>query len=230
MPESASQRTRLGDLCAPLFAQAFAMRVSKDPGSAEAVRIKVMGMFKDFEEAGRLAGYKPESVQTAKYALTAFIDEIVLGSNWPLKEAWSGNPLQLEYFNDFAAGEEFYKKLATIRQVSDSEKADMLEVYFLALAHGFKGMFIDLRGMEERKNLTDQCGAEIRTLRGLTQGPLSPKWKPPDELPKLARSAPVWLVPAICFLALIFLALGLAFTINRMGDSAVDTITGEKTE
>lgn len=231
MPETTAQQTRLGDLAAPLFAYCFSLRGLKDAGPAEAVRIKVMGLFKDFEEGGRVAGYKPQSVQDAKYAITAYVDEMVLGSSWPMKDAWSGNPLQLEFFNDFAAGEEFYKKLQAIRGGSENDKADVLEVYFLALAHGFKGMYIDLRGMEERKTLTDQLGNEIRTLRGFQPGPLSPKAKPPDELPKLARTAPGWLVPAICFLLMIFLALGLAFTINSMGDSAAETMTtkdGEK--
>lgn len=226
MAEASTQRTRLADLCADLFAYAFSMRQTKDPGAVEQVRIKVMGLFKDFEETGRVQGYKPESVQTAKYALTAYIDELVMGSNWPMKDAWAGNPLQLEFFNDFAAGEEFYKKLQAVRSGSDADKAELLEVYFLALAHGFKGMYIDLRGMEERKTLTDQLGAEIRTLRNLQDGPLSPRAKPPDELPKLARTAPTWLIPAACLLLMIFLALGLAFTINSMGASAAEAMAG----
>jgi type VI secretion system protein ImpK len=230
MPETVTRTTRLCDLSAPLFALCFSMRGAKDPGSPEAVRIKVLNLFKEFEESARAAGYKPQAVQDAKYAVTAYVDELVLGSNWTLKDAWSGNPLQLEFFNDFAAGEEFYKKLKAIRESGEAEKADVLEVYFLALAHGFKGMYIDLRGMEERKTLTDQLGAEIRTLRNLQPGPLSPKAKPPDELPKLARTAPGWLVPAICFLLMIFLALGLAFTINHMGDSAADAMTTTKGE
>lgn len=215
-----SNRPRLADLCAELFAYSFGLRASKDPGAGEPIRLKVDGLFKAFGEKARSAGHRQESIDAAKYAVVAFLDEIVLGSNWPMKDQWSGNPLQLEYFNDFAAGEEFYKKLQAARAGSDADRVEILEVYFLALAHGFKGMYIDLRGMEERKKLTEQLGNEIRTARNLQAGALSPRWQPPDELPKLARSAPTWLVPAICFLILILLALGLAFTINRMGDSA----------
>ncbi len=224
MAEVTTPKTSIADLSAELFAFSFNLRQSKDPGAIEPVRIQADKLFKEFEQAGRSAGYKPESIQNCKYAMVAFIDELVLGSNWPMKETWSGNPLQLEYFNDFAAGEEFYKKLQAIKSGADSERADMLEVYFLALAHGFKGMYIDLRGMEERKNLTDQLGAEIRTARGLQAGALSPKWKPPDQLPKLARTAPTWLVPAICLIVLILLAVGLVFAINRLGDGAAETM------
>jgi len=228
MTQTDSPRPRLSDLCAPLLAYCFSLRQSKDPGSAESVRIRIMNLFKDFEEAGRAAGYKPQSVQDAKYAVTAWVDELVLGSNWPMKDAWSGNPLQLEFFNDFAAGEEFYKKLGQIRQGGESDKADVLEAYFLMLAQGFKGMYIDLRGMEERKNLTDKLGAEIAAARNVQPGPLSPRGKPPDELPKLARTAPAWLVPAACFLVLILLALVLAFSINLMGDSAAEAMQTTK--
>lgn len=226
MPETTSPRASIADLCADVFAFCFNLRHSKDPGAIEPVRIQADKLFKDFEQAARTAGYKPETIQNCKYAMVAFMDELVLGSNWPMKETWSGNPLQLEYFNDFAAGEEFYKKLQAIRAGADAERTDMLEVYFLALAHGFKGMYIDLRGMEERKTLTDQLGAEIRNARGAQPGALSPHWMPPDELPKLARTAPSWLVPAICLAVLILLAIGLAFAINRMGDGTVETLSG----
>ncbi|MBE7490539.1 MAG: DotU family type IV/VI secretion system protein [Planctomycetes bacterium] len=226
MPETTSQRTSIADLSAELFAFCFNLRHSKDPGPVEPVRIQADKLFKDFEQAARGAGYRPETIQNCKYALVAFVDELVLGSNWPMKEAWSGNPLQLEYFNDFAAGEEFYKKLSAIRSGADAERLDMLEVYFLALAHGFKGMYIDLRGMEERKTLTEQLGAEITAGRGgAANGPLSPRAMPPDQLPKLARTAPTWLVPAICLAVLILLAMGLVFAINRIGESAAEAMT-----
>ena len=123
----------------------------------------------------------------ARLRLLHVIDESVLASKFPMKDEWAGSPLQLEYFNDFAAGEEFYNKLKAIRGGSDSEKRSQLEVYFLCLTHGFKGMYIDLKGMEERRALLDALAAELKQGLAGDATRLSPSWQPPDDLPRLVR-------------------------------------------
>ena len=44
-------------------------------------------------------------------------------------------------------------------------------------------------------------------------------------MPKLVRSSPVWLAPAICFALLILPALGLAFAADYLGSSAAEVMT-----
>lgn len=225
MPET-DTKPRLADLCSEVFAFAFNLRGSKDPGAAADVKTKVAGIFSDFETRARSAGFKPESIQTAKYAMVAFIDESVLGSKFAMKDEWAGNPLQLEYFNDFAAGEEFYNKLKQVRAGADSDKRDLIEVYFLCLTHGFKGMYIDLKGMEERKQLMTAMAGEIRDGAGGDPVQMSPSWQPPDELPAVARSLPSWLIPAICAVILIAMLVVLAATAEFMAEGASEAITG----
>jgi len=227
MAETIEQRPRLADLCCEVFAFTFQMRTSKDPGKAADVKQKLGNLFIDLEQRARTAGYKPESMQAAKYALAAFIDESVLASKFPMKDEWAGSPLQLEYFNDFAAGEEFYNKLKTIRAGSDAEKRSQLEVYFLCLTHGFKGMYIDLKGMEERRALLDSLAAELRQGLAGDATQLSPSWQPPDDLPRLVRQTPTWLIPAICAVLLIALLVVLAATSGAMAGSAVEALTGQ---
>lgn len=220
-------QARMTELASDLFAFSFTLKSGKDPGPIAEVKQKVGKLFIDFEQGCRTAGYKPESVQAAKYALTAYIDETVLAGSLPIKNDWAGNPLQLEYFNDFAAGEEFYNKLKGVRSGADGDRASVLQVYFLCLTHGFKGMYIDLKGMEERRMLTEQLAAELRTGTPGDPTVLSPKWRPPDELPKLVRTTPGWLVPAVCAALAILLVLGLAFTIDIMANGAVSDLTGQ---
>ncbi len=226
MAHDGETRPRLADLCAEVFAFAFQLRASKDPGTANDVKHKVASLFADFEQKARTAGFKPESIQAAKYALTAFIDETVLSSKFPMKDEWAGSPLQLELFNDFAAGEEFYTKLKAIRGASDADRRDVVEVFFLCLTHGFKGMYIDLKGMEERRALLEQLAAELKENRAGDPVNLSPAWQPPDSLPRLVRATPTWLVPAICAVIVILLLLVLAVTSNVMAGGVVEALTG----
>lgn len=218
-------KPRLADLCSEVFAFAFGLRASKDPGSAPEVKSKISNIFSEFETKARSSGFKPESIQTAKYAMVAFIDESVLSSKFPMKDEWAGSPLQLEYFNDFAAGEEFYNKLKQVRASADSDKRDLIQVYFLCLTHGFKGMYIDLKGMEERRALMEALAAELKTGISGNSKALSPAWQAPDELPKLVRSAPAWLAPVACAVLLVLIVLALAVTANIMADGAVGALT-----
>src|SRR5690606_17278609 len=110
--------------------------------------------------------------------------------------------------------EEFYTKLKAIRGASDADRRDLVEVFFLCLTHGFKGMYIDLKGMEERRALLDQLAHELKENRTGDPVMLSPAWQPPDSLPRLVRSTPSWLVPAICAVVVILLLLVLAITSN----------------
>ena len=86
MPETTSA-TSLPDLCGDLLAFAMQLRRSADPGDAEAMRQRIDEQFRSLESKARQADVPQEDVQLAKYAIAAFIDEMILTSNWPLKDA-----------------------------------------------------------------------------------------------------------------------------------------------
>ncbi len=196
----------LPDLCAPLFALSFQLQKIQDPGPADLLFAKIDGLFRDLDAGARTAEIPLEHVQLAKYALCAYFDEMILLSEWPCKDAWMGKPLQLAYFNDFAAGEEFYNKLETLRHTTDKFKNDVCEVYYLCLTLGFKGKFADMQGMERRKVLIDSLSRELAQARGIKESSdekerhrLAPHWKAPDSgLPNPVSRIPGWLAPGIC--------------------------------
>ena len=211
----AGESGSLADLCADLLAFALQLKRSSDPGAAEALKSKIDEMFRELEVRARQAGIPQDDVGLAKYAIAAFVDETVLTSSWPLKDAWADQPLQLQYFNDFSAGEEFYNKIDTLR---GAKKSAVLEVYYLCLSLGFRGKYVDLQGMEKKKILIDTILREIRAAEsapaagGAPAAPaLSPAWQPPDALPALARSFPAWLVAAAAggFLLVLYLLLSM---------------------
>ncbi len=216
MPETSA--ASLPDLCGDLLAFAMSLRRSSDPGDAEALRQRIDEQFRALESKARQSDVPQEDVQQAKYAIAAFIDEMILTSNWPLKDSWADRPLQLTYFNDFSAGEEFYNKIDTLRA---AKKNSVLEVYYLCLALGFRGKYVDLQGMEKKKVLIDSLLREIRgTAPAPGTGGLSPSWQPPDTSKGLGRQFPAWLVAAGCAIVL----LGLYLLFSGLMGSMVDRV------
>lgn len=210
----APARTGLAELSAGLLGFVLQLRKSKDPGPAEALRLKIDEQFRALEADARREGVPLEDVQSAKYALAAFIDETVLTSAWPAKDVWAGRPLQLEYFNDFAAGEEFYNRIDAIRAGANPRKAEILEVYYACLALGFKGKYVDLQGMEKKKLLMDGLAREIQALRPGTGPGLSPRAQPPDQVPALVQALPAWVIAACCGVLVLFLFLLLSILLG----------------
>ena len=211
----------LADLCGDLLAFALQLKRSSDPGDAEILRQKIDEQFRALETKARQADVPQEDVQQAKYAIAAFIDEMILTSSWPLKESWADKPLQLAYFNDFSAGEEFYNKIDALR---GAKKNAVLEVYYLCLALGFRGKYVDLQGMEKKKVLMDTL---LREMRGAAPAPgaatLSPNWQPPDALPGIVKNFPAWFVAAACGLFLILLFILLSTLLGSSAERIVET-------
>lgn len=133
----------------------------------------------------------------AKYALMAYIDEVILTSNLPFRDVWAEAPLQLRYFNDFGAGEQFFVKLNELRKSQEVGAADALEIYFLCLAMGFKGKFATPAHAEQLRLITEKVASEVLKARSGTSI-LSPNWQPPDFGPKVAaRRWSYWFWPGL---------------------------------
>ncbi len=73
----------------------------------------------------------------AHFAVAAFIDEMVLCSQWPGKERWQTAQLQHHFFNTTNAGAEFFEHLYSLEPGRD----DVRDVYDWCLAMGFKGAY-----------------------------------------------------------------------------------------
>ena len=212
----------LADLCGELLAFALQLKKANDPGDADGLRQKIDEQFRALESKARQADVPAEDVQLAKYAVAAFIDEMILTSSWTLKESWADKPLQLAYFNDFSAGEEFYTKIESLR---GAKRYSVLEVYYLCLALGFRGKYVDLQGMEKKKVLVDSM---LREIRGPAAAPgsagLSPSWQPPDAMPGIVRNFPAWFVAAACSLLVILLFILLSTLLGTSAENVVNLL------
>jgi type VI secretion system protein ImpK len=209
MRETTLDPKSLAGLSTDLFLLIIRMRLSADLGSFETVYKGAVQLFSQFEEQCKLKNIDPEIAATAKYALAAFMDETILNCRWPFKERWADNPLQLEFFGTYLAGEIFYDKLDEIRQRPETNP-DLLEIYYLCMLLGFRGKY-GVTGEEKLKLLIEQVSRELGAVRPPTPAELSPHWAITDK-PQVAPTGnlPKWAVFTCWGLAALAVVLYLA--------------------
>ncbi|MDD4268217.1 MAG: DotU family type IV/VI secretion system protein [Pirellulales bacterium] len=101
------------------------------------------------EERGRIRGWidqaeahlgQREDWMLAKYALVAWIDDLLIDAPWEGRSWWRENALEVEVFNTRLRNEEFYAKA---RLASSLTAKDALEVFYLCVVLGFRGLYRD---------------------------------------------------------------------------------------
>lgn len=100
-----------------------------------AFRGQVLALLEEFGKSAEAQQAPAGDVEAARFALVAWVDEIVNLSEWKGTVEWERNPLQLQLFGTRRAGVEFYERLEKLRP----ENAAALEVYFYCLALGYQG-------------------------------------------------------------------------------------------
>jgi type IV/VI secretion system ImpK/VasF family protein len=96
------------------------------------------------------------------YPLAALVDETLLSAP-KYRGYWTERPLQLRYFGEVIAGTKFFEKLEAHIQAA-KPNVEILEIYFISLALGLKGMY----GGEEAKRcakITEKLGAMLIDIR-----------------------------------------------------------------
>jgi type VI secretion system protein ImpK len=155
------------------------------------IRPKIAALLQEFEERAIRHRFSEKIVQVAKFALAAFVDEVILTNNFPLREEWERYPLQLEYFGEQLAGNKFYDKLESmLRQIDVT--ADAVEIYYVCMLLGFKGKYAVyeqdklLNTMQRTADALVKCG-KIKPVD------LSPHWLVQDQpVPPEKKGMPMW--------------------------------------
>jgi type VI secretion system protein ImpK len=159
----------LADAYSECFATVFAFRGAQDderPGYG-AFRSHVMAQLADARR--RVEDERLDPRGYAQYAVVALVDETVMSSTWPGAEQWRREPLQVHYYDNLLAGEQFFVRLDELRSGADDE---LLEVYYLCLCAGFQGRFRDEPGelQSQRRKLFQQLRPlDLRDEKHLTE-------------------------------------------------------------
>jgi type VI secretion system protein ImpK len=202
---------------AEVLIAASQLGVGSDLSTPERLREDLLGLLRQMVSKCRAAGVPDAETAEARYALVAFIDDRILKSNWLGRAEWMNNPLQLQLYREYAAGENFFARMRAIQQ--RDRRAPALEVYHLCLALGFTGA---LQGA----NAVQQAQAYLEATRDCVPrlppgAPLSAHAIPPDHYGAAAPRRPLVLFLSIGCAVVVLLALGLlGWSLGRAIDGA----------
>lgn len=189
------------------------------------LRPKIVSMLNDFEKRAERYRYNPKVTQVAKFGLAAFVDEAVLTNNFPLRQEWEKNPLQLEYFREQLAGEKFFDKLdAMLNQIEITQ--DAVEVYYICMLLGFKGKYA-IYEKEKLLAIMQKTANALVKIGKIRPVELSPNWLVSDQpAPPAERKMPVWAkLTAFAGLGVaIIIYLAMFFATSKFLNDAVQTL------
>ena len=155
------------------------------------LRPKVAGLLKDFEDRANRYRFDSKIIQVSKFALASFVDETILTNNFPLKDEWEKNPLQLEYFGEQLAGNKFFDKLqAMLKQIETTQ--DAVEIYYVCMLLGFKGRYAVYEHDKLMSIMQSTANALVKVGK-ISNVELSPHWLANDQpKPQEKRGMPTW--------------------------------------
>lgn len=200
---AASAARSLQDLMYDGFYALFMLKNGSGPQDNNAFADRMTQFLDDFGRNAKKQGASTDDVDASKYAFCAAVDEIILRSNFSIRDAWERRPLQLALFGDQLAGENFFIRLESLR-ARGAAHVQALEVFHMCLLLGFQGRYI-LEGSEKLNYLTARLGDEIAQMKG-KRGGFAPHAERPDNIiHKLRSDLPLW---ALCSVFALICALG----------------------
>lgn len=205
--------------CADALILGAQLERARDLPTPDVLQRRIGGVLEQMAEKARQAGVTEDDIADTRYALVAFLDERLLSSEWPGKQAWQARPLQLVYFNENTAGEGFFLKLKELLQ--SPQRAHVLQIYYLCLTLGFRGQYA-LQGGAGLAQMTEAAGSRIVRLLPPTDV-LSPRGEPENAVRSLVRrEAPVVAASVGLLVVALLMFFGLKIVLASSTSSAVD--------
>lgn len=173
----------------------------------------------EVDRQAKQLGVHADDVHAAKYAFCAAVDEIILRSQYAIRDAWEARPLQLRLFGDQLAGEHFFQRLEDLR-ARGSAHLQALEVFHMCLLLGFQGRYA-LDGADKLNYLCARLGDELARMRGKNRG-FAPHAERPDQIAnKLRSDLSLWVLTAVFALAGLGAYLGFRTALGQSTENAL---------
>ena len=151
---------KFADAVDPVFASALEVLEQIEDGAEPDPEIVRRGLLRRLEQAEAKLG-ATKDWEHAKYALVVWIDEILIDAPWKKgQKAWENHCLEVDVYPSKQAASEFFDKA---NEASALVEKDALEVYYLAVILGFRGIYRDTPTLDR-----DECDfRNLPATRGL---------------------------------------------------------------
>lgn len=151
--------------------------------------------------------------------VAALLDDIVLNTPWGGQSSWPRQPLTATLYGDVDAGEKFFVRAEELLRYPDRD-SDMLELVFMCLSFGFRGMHrvTGARGESELTSLRAQLARHVRNPDADDMA-LSPHWKgvtAPQE--KQAFAVPYWAIAIVALVLMLGIYVGLSMRLTGQSE------------
>ena len=218
-PATHTEAHNLLDLMYDGFYLLFLLKGKHAPMDAEVFRERIKQFLTAFERGATRMNASAEDVYACKYAFCATVDEAVLMSGFKIKEAWQRLPLQVQFFGEQLAGEQFFEKLEELRR-QGAPRVQAMEVFHMCLLLGFQGKYL-IEGSEKLGYLTARLGDEIARIKGQGAG-FAPNWAAPDRIQhQLKNELPLWVVGSVFGLMALLAFIGLRWQLGQHASTAL---------
>lgn len=222
----------------PLLTLAVRLRTVSPAHDVDTLRSNIAREMKQLDRRLEASGVQRQTAQTARYALCATIDDIVLNTPWGAQSGWSGQSLVSVFHNEVTGGDRFFDILRQLH-AQPAGQIDLLELMYLCLSLGFEGRLRVLsNGPAEHARIRESLYATIRQHRGLIEPELSPRWQGIRAPHKpLTSQIPLWVfgLVASALLIVVFIGFSLALSgrssavfveMGRLPPQGVVTVSG----
>ncbi|NMM08673.1 MAG: DotU family type IV/VI secretion system protein [Polaromonas sp.] len=206
-PDASRIVNSLVDLLYDGFYALFLLKSKNPPTDDAELAVRMHRYLAEFGRNAKNLAVTSEDLHLAKFAFCATADEIILRSQFKIRDVWERRPLQLTLFGEQLAGESFFTKLESLR-AKGSAHVQVLEVYHMCLLLGFQGKYM-IEGTEKLKYLTARLGDEIANMKG-HRAPFAPHWDRPDKVAhQLKSETPLWVIGSVFALLALMAYMGL---------------------
>lgn len=163
-------------LVGPLIQHVVDLRAAFRNGESPSPESVKRGLIRAFGEAqGRATESQAADLALAQYPLVYWADEVLIRSDWHSADRWKNSILELDYYGTRQAAIDFWRRarLAEDQAAGPRQRgsraprnADVLEVFFLCVALGFRGeLFLDEAEVEA------WSARVVPILRAAAEGP-----------------------------------------------------------
>ncbi len=190
----AVRRVTLTELATDILLFAVGMRDRAPAAQFCCVHQGALKLFDEFESRAKAERIDPDEIAAVKYALAAFVDEVIMRAEWSGRDEWAEDPLQLHYFGTYLAGEGFFENLGLLRSQAKT-RSEALAVYYQCLLLGLKGKY-GVGGEDKLESLMRAVQNELGGETDPAASQLCPHWQAADKPEPPTDKIPRWFVYA----------------------------------